>query len=533
MAVRLPAALLALAALLPRASASGSRALRARPHVIHIMADDLGFNEMGFNNNTRGLQTPNLDALAAAGVVLERYYTNPLCSPTRSALMTGRYNHRLGTQSNVIYWDTPWAPSTSIPWAPALLKQRAGVGATAMFGKSHLGSFRNDSFPSSRGFDVFAGYLQGCGSRSTHVAACCDASPNPQDDLDFVCGKQSPKDYRGFDWFENQVPMLEANHTPSVELIAAHAEAFIANHAGDAQSWYLYLPFQNIHAPYDCNETSFARFAGLPASDNQKTMFGYIYDLDLAVGRVMAALARAGIQPEDVVTIFTSDNGAPPADGVTDRNFPLDGFKASVFEGGTRVPAFVHAPGRLPAGVRRRGLVHVTDWTPTLLALLGAAPPTDLDLDGLDVWPTLLSGANVRGELVININPIAGGQFSFPKAALVVGDMKVICWAYTVVGIGGANATSCRSVDRPGYPALFNVSADPLESNNLAAAQPDVLARLEARLAELAAASVEPMQWVAPFQGADYECADCPLHPPGEGPDVPWTAWVPPQAERR
>jgi hypothetical protein len=221
------------------------------------------------------------------------------------------------------------------------------------------------------------------------------------------------------------------------------------------------------------------------------------------------------------------NSSAPAAAGVQYRNFPLRGFKSETWEGGTRVPAFVHAPGRLPAGVRRRGLVHVTDWTPTLLALLGAAPPTDLDLDGLDVWPTLLSGADVRGELVVNINPIPGGQFGFPKAALVVGDMKVICWAYTIAGIGGANATSCRSVDRPGYPALFNVSADPLESNNLAAAQPDVLARLEVRLAELAAASVEPMQWSAPFQGPSYECANCPLHPAGTGPDVPWTAWVP------
>ena len=185
------------------------------------------------------VETPNLDALAAAGVVLERYYTNPLCSPTRSALMTGRYNHRIGTQANVIYWDTPWAPPLSLPWAPALLKARAGVGATGMFGKSHLGSFRNDSLPSSRGFDIFAGYLQGCGSQSTHVAACCDASPDPHNDSNFICGAQTPKDFRGFDWFEGLTPALSANHTPSVELIAEHAEAFIARHAGDATPFYL------------------------------------------------------------------------------------------------------------------------------------------------------------------------------------------------------------------------------------------------------------------------------------------------------
>lgn len=514
------AALLAAAALLPAAAL----AARARRHVVHIMADDLGYNEMGFNNATRGLQTAALDALASAGVVLEKYYTNPLCSPTRSALMTGRYNHRLGTQANVIYWDTPWALPLSVPWMPAVLKARAGVGATGMYGKSHLGSFRNDSFPSRRGFDDFAGYLQGCGSRSTHVAACCDAPADPQNDTDAICGVQSPKDFRGYDWFEGNVPNLSANHVPSVELIASHAEAFIARHAADAAPFYLYLPFQNIHAPYDCNVSSFARFKGLNVSDNQRTMFGYIYDLDLAVGRVVAALARAGLAPEDSIIVFTSDNGAPPADGVEDRNFPLRGFKAETYEGGTNVPAFVHAPGLLPAGTRRRGLVHVTDWLPTILSMLGATAPAGLD--GLDVTPTLLTDAPVRSELVVNLNPLSGGQFGNPKAGFVMGDLKLLCWSYEIANINNGTTTSCTAEPHVGFPALYNLTSDPGETTNLASSQPADLARLEARLAELAAASVEPMQWSAPYQGANYECADCPLHPAGTGPDVPWTAWV-------
>ena len=103
--------------------------------IVFILADDLGYNEMGFMNSTRGLQTPNLDALAAGGVRLTSAYTVPLCSPTRSSLMTGKYNHRLGTQANVVFWDTPWAPALEHTFLPQQLKRVPGFGATAMFGK--------------------------------------------------------------------------------------------------------------------------------------------------------------------------------------------------------------------------------------------------------------------------------------------------------------------------------------------------------------------------------------------------------------
>lgn len=100
-----------------------------------IVADDLGFNELGFQNGTRGLLTPHLDMLAAGGVRLTHYYTHPLCSPTRSAMMTGRYNHRLGLQSNVVYWDTPWGVPLNETFIPQALKMIPGFGRTAMFGK--------------------------------------------------------------------------------------------------------------------------------------------------------------------------------------------------------------------------------------------------------------------------------------------------------------------------------------------------------------------------------------------------------------
>ena len=207
---------------------------------ILIVADDLGFNEMGFNNASRGLLTPHLDALAAGGVKLTSYYTHPLCSPTRSALMTGRYSHRLGTQSSVIYWDTPWSVPIEEKFMPQYLKDIPGFGSTAMFGKSHMGMHAKAYWPSSRGFDTYAGYLQGCGSQDTHVASCCSAPANASDFVDFVCPSAGPKDYRGRDWWNDlEDASADANHTSSSELIAALAEGAIANYTKSGLPFFL------------------------------------------------------------------------------------------------------------------------------------------------------------------------------------------------------------------------------------------------------------------------------------------------------
>ena len=131
----LPAAAIAL--LLTRGAAAAVAAAAAAPPpraLVFILADDLGYNEFGFRNASRGFITPNIDALAAGGVELTSYYTNPLCSPTRSALMTGRYNHRLGTQSNVVYWDTPWSVGRNETFLPQRLAS-LGYPRRGMFGK--------------------------------------------------------------------------------------------------------------------------------------------------------------------------------------------------------------------------------------------------------------------------------------------------------------------------------------------------------------------------------------------------------------
>jgi arylsulfatase A-like enzyme len=386
------------------------------------------------------------------------------------------------------------------------------------------------ALPINRGFTEHAGYFQGCGSYATHVAACCGAPGNASDFSRFVCGSTGPpKDYRGYDWFDGSSADFSANGTSSSELIAARAERFVAAAAAAGEPFFLFLPFQNIHAPYDAAWSSVQLFADqADLSDAERVMWAYIYELDSAVGRVLAALTAAGVL-DDSVIVLVSDNGAPPADGVRGRNFPLSGFKAETFEGGTRVPALVHAPGRLAPGRRLDIMAHVTDWSPTLVALAGGTISPAESLDGHDLWPALTGAApGPRSEVIVNINPLCGGgQFGSPKAAIRIGDMKLLCFCFSVKGIANANETRCEpDPQAPGaWPRLHNLTADIGETTNLAAQLPDVVAQLEARLVELAGASVEPQQWVPPYQGATYYCADCPLHP-ATGPNAAWASWI-------
>jgi hypothetical protein len=185
-------------------------------------------------------------------------------------------------------------------------------------------------------------------------------------------------------------------------------------------------------------------------------------------------------------------------------------------------------------------MVHVTDWFPTFLALAGVPAsrtgPRDYPLDGLNVWDTIVSGARVRREFPVNINPLRGGkQFGTPKAAIRVDDMKLLCYWYTIEGIAGGTTTGCHPDERirHAWPMLFNVTADPLETTNVASRYPELVAVLEARLAQHAVNSVEPMHWEPPYQGDGYECAKCPKHPPGTGDvAVPWEAWLPPRGSQ-
>lgn len=523
------------------------------PNIIFILADDLGYNEMGFMNSTRGIRTPNLDAMAAAGVVLKNYYVQPICSPTRSALMTGRVPTHLGTQANVIYWDTPWAIDAGETFLAQNLKD-AGY-TTGIFGKWHLGMFRQSATPRARGFDEHAGYLQGCVSKETHVASCCHAGPSPATgDKNYTCASGGNKDYRGYDWFSSgasggfSMPDTSVNRTSSASIICNAAIDFIRRHAAEAAPFFLYLPFQNIHAPYSVEERYRDPYEGQAITDDEKTMWAYISEMDEKVGIVISALKAIPGAYEQTVIIFSSDNGAPRASPGVDhdeateqkgrawiaRNYPFSGFKSQIWEGGVRVASFVHSPHLIQPGVHH-GLFHVTDWLPTLVHLANGSTARNRPLDGYNIWGAVTTGhSSPRAEMLYNVNPLChGGQAGAPKAGLRMGDWKLLTWCYDVAGTAGANRTGPVNaphgsvpVDFIKGPMLFNLQDDPREMHNLAAEQPALVATLLTRLEKWASSSVEPMQWVRPYQGDAYFCKDCPLHPAGTGVAEPWLPWI-------
>lgn len=522
-----------------------------QPNVVFILADDLGYNEMGFMNSTRGIKTPTLDALARGGVILKNYYVQPICSPTRSALLAGRLPLHLGTQAFVITPPTPWAVDTAETLLPQNLQD---VGyRTAIFGKWHLGMFRSSATPRRRGFDEHMGYYSGCQSKATHVSECCVAGDS-MGDTDWACKapRNESHDHRGYDWFRSgsdgggSEPDWSANHTSSAKLIGDAALEFIARVGPTGQPFFLYLPFQNIHMPYTVEERFHDRYASVQASENERTIWAYISEMDEEVGRVLAAMKAVPGCYENSVIIFSSDNGAPPAGPDVDhheqlvpgagaawsaRNFPLRGHKGSIWEGGTRVPGFVHSP-LLPDSVQgseSQDLFHVTDWLPTIVRLAGGQTSRNRPLDGHDIWDAIAGrGASPRTEMVYNVNPLCHAGLAYPpKAGIRVGRWKLLSWCYEVEGVAGGNRTG--PVEGPGPfrdgPALFDLEADPRETIDVSGDHPERVAQLLERLKQWAQGSVEPFQLSPPYQGPDYFCASCPRRE-GGGPDRPHVPWI-------
>ena len=533
--------------LLLYATASSSPASPARPHIIFVLFDDQGYNEVNWNNKTGSRYIlPTLDSLAAEGVALSsNYYVGPICSPSRSMLMTGRYTTRLGTHANVIYWDTPWAIAKEEEFLPQVLSKHGGY-TTYGTGKYHLGMMSEWAIPTSRGFDKWDGYLQGCGSSWTHVSACCPAG-SPYNDQKYVCKHglgAKVKDYRGYDWFKNDKADLSANGTKVSDQMVLSTKEFLHEHASkfdhpdDISPVFLYLAFQNIHGPFTTKEHFYDMYKDrTDLNEDEKVMYAYLTEADTAVGAIKDELENLGYLDKSVI-IYSSDNGGPNITNIRLRNYPLRGFKSQIWEGGTMVPGLVWTKMESLLPKERRGsksheLYHVTDWKPTIMRLAGIDPKVlnqSLPLDGHDVWDSIAHGSpSPREEMLYNINPLCDrGQAQVPKAAIRVGDMKLLCWCFNVSGIDGATETGPVSnpEDPPGsWPALYNLKEDPSETTNIAHHHPEIVEDLVERLKKLGDEMVIPQEWVRPFQGKDYYCADCPLHPP-TGPYEPWAPWI-------
>jgi len=422
------------------------RAADKKPNIVYIVSDDQGWKDVGYHGSD--IKTPNIDRLAATGVRLEQFYAQPMCTPTRAALMTGRYPFRYGLQTAVIPASYSYGLPTDEWLLPQALKE-AGY-KTAIIGKWHLGHGDRKYWPRQRGFDYQYGPLVGEIDYFTH------------------------QEHGVTDWYRDNKELKEEGY--STTLLGNDAVRLISEQ-DPATPLYLYLTFNAPHTPYQAPQEYLDQYKDI-TDTNRRAYAGSITAMDDQIGRVLEALDKKGMRNNTLI-VFQSDNGGTrnamfsgtmtnmagvviPCD-----NGPYREGKGTLYEGGTRVIAIANWPGHIKAGTTVNEIIHVVDMYPTLAGLAGAQLGKNKPLDGMDVWSTVSEGKpSPRTEVVYNIE-------SF-RAGIRQGDWKLI-WR----------------IPLPSTVELYNIPQDPSEKNNLAAQNPERVAELQKRANDLAAGGVK------------------------------------------
>ena len=397
--------------------------------------DDLGHTDVGFTGS-KDIRTPHIDRLAKEGAVLDSFYVQPVCSPTRAALLTGRYPTRTGVYS-IITPGAPWGLPLAERTLPQALRE-AGY-TTAICGKWHLGEFQPAYTPTQRGFDRQYGHMFG--------------------QIDYFKHTRGAKS----DWYRDDKPLTEEGYT--THLVSKEACRIIRGQPAD-KPLFLYVPFNGVHGPFQVPEEYKQAYPNLKGV--RQTMAGMISAVDEAIGQITAALDEKGLRKNTLI-IFSSDNGGPSPGRVT-MNTPLRAGKGTIYEGGMRVCAFATWPGRIPAGTTIKEPLHAVDWYPTLLKLAGASAEQKLAPDGLDIWPVLTQGAKSPHDAILLMGTRPG------RAAVRMGDWKLLLNASEIDAEEAAADDDAKGVE------LYHLADDPGESKNLAAAQPEKAKELRARL---------------------------------------------------
>jgi arylsulfatase A-like enzyme len=399
------------------------------PNVVLIMMDDLGYGDLG-SYGVNDAKTPNIDRLAREGVRLTDAYANgAVCTPTRAALITGRYQQRVGLE-----WVLGIAPSDrelGLPVSgaslPALLKTNGY--ATGLVGKWHLG-WKPEFGPMAHGFDEFYGFLSGA---HDYYTSGSDGSP---------------------DLYDNMTPVEPQGYL--TDEITRRSVSFITRHA--SSRFFLEVAYNAVHWPFEPPDRPPAAGSAprplrmMPDDSIPATRQDYVKMLERAdqgVGEILAALERTGAASNTLV-IFTNDNGGE----WLSRNAPLSHRKGTLWEGGIRVPLILRWPGVLPAGRSSAQVAITMDLTATILAATGTPTPPDYRPDGIDLLPLLEADGQIRDRTLVWRIARPGRQ----QLAVRSGDWKLL-------------------VDG-GQLFLFDLAADPGERTDLAARHPDIVLRL-------------------------------------------------------
>ncbi len=407
----------------------------APPNIVFILADDLGYADLSCYGR-RDYRTPNIDRLASGGVRFTQAYANSaVCSASRTALITGRYQYRIpiGLEEPLATRDVrDLGLPPSHPTLPSLLR-KAGYGTT-LIGKWHLGKLPKYG-PLQSGYDHFWGFR----------------GPS----LDYFTHKDAAGTNGAHDLWEDDAPVHQNGYL--TDLFGDRAVSVVRRYAAQKQPFLLSLHFNAPHWPWEGpgDEAESRRLSSLAHFDggSMKTYAEMVTRMDQQVGRVLDELARAGIASNTIV-VFTSDNGG---ERFSDT-WPFMGRKSELLEGGLRVPAIVRWPARLRPNRVTEQVAISMDWMPTLLAAAGTAPDPAYPSDGLNLLPGLASDAP----------PVS----------------RKLYWRYRFRAQRAVRQGNMKWLEIDGSRFLFDLSADPLERANLKDRQPELFRRLTSDYAE-------------------------------------------------
>lgn len=472
--------------------ASGTIAKSKRPNVVVIVSDDQGYGDIGIFGN-EDIQTPHLDRLAGEGLALTQHYAGaPLCAPSRAALLTGRYNHRVGALSveSNRGLDRINLRETTI----AEMFTAAGY-RTGMIGKWHNGVFDKAHHPNNRGFQEFAGFLNG--------------------------------GMKYYEW------ILDYNGRPKfsdgrylTDVFTDEAISFIDRYR--TEPFFLYVAYNAPHSPLQVPEEDVNPFNELGKFNvGVASLYGMLRAMDRGIGRILDKLDETDLA-ENTFVLFTSDNGPwmgnyrmpdehgndtagfgganvnaaglGPKVNMQRYNGPFRGMKQDVLEGGIRVPAIIRWPAGISGGVQFHDMVHFCDWMPTLLATAGITAFPDLPLDGINVLPVLQGRSGQvmtkrfwqfnRYEPVLGCNgAMRDGDWKlyWPRIPEAMVKLKVDGTWYRrmmdephfLMEVDMSPIQRPEEPSEPREPELYNIKEDPYENKNLAAQHPERIAMMQ------------------------------------------------------
>ncbi|XP_075213044.1 arylsulfatase B-like [Lycorma delicatula] len=364
-----------------------------QPNIIFIIADDMGWNDVSFHGSDQ-IPTPNIDALAFNGVILNNHYVQPVCTPTRAALMTGKYPIHTGMQGSPL-----WASEKrGLPLEEKTIAEHLKeLGySTNIIGKWHLGYYKLDYTPLHRGFDSHIGYWNGIISYYDHIM---------EEPLEH-------SSYAGYDFKRNYTTVWEYQGKYATDIFTEEAVNVINNHNKE-KPLFLYLGHLAVHAGnegkwLEAPQETIDKFKHIP-NPNRRTYAAMVSKLDDSVGQVLSALQQNEMLSNSIV-VFLSDNGAPLSGTFKNwgSNQPFRGEKATLWEGGVRTAAVVWSTQIKKSSRVSKQLMHVTDWLPTLYTAAGGNESNlNKELDGINMWPSITKNKpSPRKQVVININEI-------------------------------------------------------------------------------------------------------------------------------